>query len=88
MSHHATLTPVQLRSLDLICRSVASDRTLRRWFGTLQTLPSNLRMNAIMQIANDMRRNGEDQGLIGAICSLSDKDVYAAANEAIGEIKR
>ena len=88
MSLRAPLTPVQIRSLDLLCRSVSSDRALRRWFASLQTLPSNLRMNAIMQITTDMRRNEEDTHLIGAVCSLSDKDVYAAAVEAIGEISR
>jgi hypothetical protein len=88
MSLRSPLTPVQIRSLDLLCRSLASDRTLRRWFASLQTLPSNLRMNAIMQITTEMRRNAEDNNLIGAICCLSDKDVYSAAVEAIAEINR
>jgi hypothetical protein len=44
-------------------------------------------MNAIMQITTDMRRNDEDTHLIGALCSLSDKDVYAAAVEAVGELQ-
>lgn len=86
MSLRAPLTPFQLASLDLLCRVVASDPTLHRWFTSLSTLPSNLRMNAIMQITTDMRRNEEDSHLIGALCSLSDKDVYAAAVEAIGAL--
>lgn len=88
MSHRPNLTPPQVKSLNLICRSVASDRNLRRWFDGLHTLPSNLRMNAIMQITTDMRRNGEDTDLIGAVCALSDKDVYAAAVDAVAELRR
>jgi hypothetical protein len=45
-------------------------------------------MNAIMQITTDMRRNGEDTDLIGAVCALSDKDVYAAAVDAVAELRR
>ncbi len=88
MSARTSLTPFQLKSLDLFCRALASDRKLRTWFASLATLPSNLRANAIMQISNDMRRNQEDNGLIGAICSISDPDVYAAATEAVNAITR
>ncbi len=87
MPQRAPLTSFQLDSLDLLCRVVAADSDLHRWFTSLRTLPANLRMNAIMQITTDMRRNQEDMHLIGALCSLSDKDVYAAAVEAVGELQ-
>lgn len=87
MPQRAPLTSFQLKSLDLLCRVVAADTDLHRWFTSLSTLPANLRMNAIMQITTDMRRNEEDTHLIGALCSLSDKDVYAAAVEAVGELQ-
>ena len=88
MSLRTPLTPYQLKSLDLLCRSLASDKTLRRWFTSLETLPSNLRSNAIMQITSEMRHNDEDPTVIGALCSLSDSDVYAAAVEAVKELSR
>jgi hypothetical protein len=80
------LTPNQLQSLNLFCRAVSSSRSLRKWFNSLGTLSSNLRMNAIMQITAEMRREQEDLGLIGAICSLSDHDVYAAAKQAVEDL--
>ncbi len=86
MSTPAKLTPVQIQSLNLLCRTLASDRSLRRWFAGLANLPSNLRANAIMQISAEMRRNEEDVSIIGAVCCLSDSDVYEAAREAVAEL--
>jgi len=80
------LTPVQLHSLELLCRTLASDDTLHRWFKSLEKLPFNLRMNAIMQITTDMRHNDEDPELLGAICCLSDTEVYTVAVQAVGEL--
>jgi len=88
MSNPSKLTPVQVKSLNLLCRTLASDKSLRRWFASLETLPSNLRANAIMQISSEMRRNDEDLSIIGAICSLSDSDVYEAAKEAVADLIR
>ncbi|MEI6871309.1 MAG: hypothetical protein WCL08_03415 [Verrucomicrobiota bacterium] len=83
MSQLPKLTSHQLQSLNLFCRAVSSSKSLRKWFNSLGTLSSNLRMNAIMQITTEMRREQEDLSLIGAICSLSDHDVYAAAKKAV-----
>ena len=88
MPHRSTLTPYQLKNLDLLCRSLASDKSLRKWFNSMETLPSNLRANAIMQITSEMRRNDEDPTVIGALCSLSDSDVYSAAVKAVGALSR
>ena len=82
------LTPYQLKQLNLLCRTVASEKPLLRWFDGLAVLPANLRSNAIIQITSEMRRNSEDSDVIGAVCSLSDRDVYAAAVEAIAKIRR
>ncbi|MCX8511645.1 MAG: hypothetical protein ORN83_07785 [Chthoniobacteraceae bacterium] len=86
MSQPPQLTPHQLQSLNLFCRAVSSSKNLRKWFTSLGTLSPNLRMNAIMQITTEMRREQEDLGLIGAICSLSDHDVYAAAKHAVDDL--
>ena len=81
-----SLSSVQLESLQLLCRSLASEKSLRRWFESLARLPANLRSNAIIQITTDMRRGEEDPQLIGALCCLSDPAVYEAAAAAIGGI--
>jgi hypothetical protein len=82
------LSSVQLQALELLCRTLASEKSLRRWFESLSKLPSNLRSNAIIQITTDMRRGDEDPALIGAICCLSDPAVYQAAAAAVGELSR
>jgi hypothetical protein len=82
------LSPVQLQALELLCRTLASEKSLLRWFTSLDKLPSNLRSNAIIQITTDMRRGDEDPALIGAICCLSDPVVYQAATAAVSELSR
>ena len=86
MPSPAPLTSVQLEALQLLCRTLASEKSLLRWFEALGKLPSNLRSNAIIQITNDMRRGEEDPQLIGAICCLSDPAVYQAAVAAVAKI--
>ena len=80
------LSSVQLEALQLLCRTLASEKSLRRWFESLAKLPANLRSNAIIQITTDMRRGDEDPQLIGALCCLSDPVVYQAAAAAIDGI--
>jgi hypothetical protein len=80
------LTPVQLHSLEQLCRTLASNDNLHRWFISLEKLPFNLRMNAIMQITSEMRHNDEDPDLIAAICCLSDTDVFTAAVQTVAEL--
>jgi hypothetical protein len=88
MTSRAPLSSVQQEALQLLCRTLASEKSLRRWFESLAKLPSNLRSNAIIQITTDMRRGEEDPSLIGALCCLSDPAVYEAAAAAIGGISR
>jgi hypothetical protein len=88
MTFRAPLSSVQQEALQLLCRTLASEKSLRRWFDSLAKLPSNLRSNAIIQITTDMRRGEEDPGLIGALCCLSDPAVYEAAAAAIGGISQ
>jgi len=82
------LSNVQLEALQLLCRTLASEKSLHRWFESLAKLPANLRSNAIIQITTDMRRGEEDPQLIGALCCLSDPAVYQAAAAAIDGIAR
>ena len=82
------LSSVQLESLQLLCRTLASEKSLRRWFHSLAKLPANLRSNAIIQITPDMRRGEEDPELIGALCCLSDPAVYQAAADAVSSLSR
>ena len=82
------LSSVQLESLQLLCRTLASEKSLRRWFHSLAKLPANLRSNAIIQITTDMRRGEEDPELIGALCCLSDPAVYQAAADAVSSLSR
>jgi hypothetical protein len=82
------LTSVQLDALQLLCRTLASEKSLMRWFESLGKLPSNLRSNAIIQITTEMRRGDEDPELIGALCCLSDSAVYEATKAAVAEIRR
>ena len=88
MPSNNPLSPVQLQALELLCRTLASEKSLLRWFTSLAKLPSNLRSNAIIQITTDMRRGDEDPALIGAICCLSDPAVYLAAATAVDELSR
>lgn len=88
MASHPPLSSVQLEALQLLCRTLASEKSLLKWFRALEKLPSNLRSNAIIQITNEMRRGDEDPSLIGAICCLSDPAVYQAAAAAVGELAR
>ena len=82
------LSSVQLESLQLLCRTLASEKSLRRWFHSLAKLPANLRSNAIIQITTDMRRGEEDPELIGALCCLPDPAVYQAAADAVSSLSR
>ena len=77
------LTPYQLDKLNILIRSINSDKTIKKWFESLKDLPSNLRTNAIMQITSDMRRNQEDMDIISAVCTLSDTEVYNVVVEAL-----
>jgi hypothetical protein len=88
MASPSPLTSVQLEALQLLCRTLASEKSLLKWFRALEKLPSNLRSNAIIQITSEMRRGDEDPDLIGAICCLSDPSVYQAAAAAVGELSR
>lgn len=88
MASHSPLTSVQLEALQLLCRTLASEKSLLKWFQALEKLPSNLRSNAIIQITSEMRRGDEDPDLIGAICCLSDPAVYQAASAAVGQLSR
>lgn len=81
------LTSVQAESLHRLCRIIKSDKVMRKWFHSLENLPSNLRANAIMQITTEMRHNEEDPSLIGAVCCISDTDVYNAAVSAVRELE-
>ena len=81
------LTSAQLHSLNLLCRIIKSDRSMRKWFHSLEALPFNLRANAIMQITTEMRHNEEDPGLIAALCCISDTEVYKAAVESVRELE-
>jgi hypothetical protein len=88
MASPPPLTNVQLEALQLLCRTLASEKSLLRWFHALEKLPSNLRSNAIIQITGEMRRGDEDPDLIGAICCLSDPAVYQAASTAVRQLSR
>ncbi len=88
MQPPSPLTPVQVDSLNRLCRIIKADKSMRKWFHSLENLPSNLRANAIMQITTEMRQNEEDPALIGAVCCISDTDVYNAAVSAVRELER
>jgi NaMN:DMB phosphoribosyltransferase len=79
----ARLTPAQRESLQLLCRVIATEDSLRKWFGSLAKLPSNIRANAIMQITSQMRHADEEEEIIEAIGSLSNPEVYAVAAAAL-----
>jgi hypothetical protein len=87
MKNSTALTPVQIDNLNRLCRMIKSDKTIRKWFHSLESLPSNLRANAIMQITTEMRRNEEEPSLIAAVCCISDTVVYNTAVEAVRELE-
>lgn len=87
MHNSPQLTSVQATALNRLCRIIKSDKTMRKWFHSLENLPCNLRANAIMQITTEMRHNDEDPELIGAVCCISDTDVYNAAIAAVRELE-
>jgi hypothetical protein len=74
-------------SLELLTVTFSSDKSLRKWFKTLETLAYNLRMNAILQITTEMRHGGEDPNLINALAALSDPELYDALKETLEELK-
>ena len=88
MTSRAPLSNVQKEALQLLCRTLASEKSLRRWFGSLAKLPPTLRSNAIVQITTDMRSEDEDPRLVGALCCTSAPPVYGAAATAIDGISR
>ena len=81
----SVLTPYQLDKINILLRVINSDKSIKKWFESLNNLPINLRTNAIMQITSDMRRNEEDMDIISALCTLADTDVYNIAVEALKE---
>jgi hypothetical protein len=83
MATKTNLTSYQIDKLNLLCRVIRSDKKLKSWFESFKVLPSNLRMNSIMQLTTEMRKHQEDNDIIGAVCTLSDKDVFAAAVDVI-----
>jgi hypothetical protein len=70
-------------ALETLTLAFSSDKSLRAWFHTLETLAYNLRMNAILQITTEMRHGGEDPDLIDALAALSDPDLYDALKETL-----
>ncbi len=87
MSHKFSFDSPRLRSaLETLTVTFSSDKSLRRWFQTLETLAYNLRMNAILQITTEMRHGGEDPDLIDALAALSDPDLYDALKETLEDL--
>jgi hypothetical protein len=80
------LSNYQLDKLNTLIRIIESDKKIRTWFNGLQKMPNNLRTNAIMQLTTEMRRQQEDNDIIGAICVLCSNEMYSAALEVINEI--
>jgi hypothetical protein len=80
------LTKYQLDNLNILIRVIKSDKKVRTWFDGLQKMPSNLRMNAIMQLTTEMRHQQEDNDIIGAICTLCDSEMFSATLEVVNEI--
>lgn len=82
----SSLPRAQRESLQLLCRTLASSPSLLHWFEALAKLPPNIRVNAVMQIASQMRNADEDEDLIEAIGNLSKPEIYAAAVAAVAEL--
>lgn len=76
-------SPRLLSALETLTVTLSSDKSLRTWFQTLETLAYNLRMNAILQITTEMRHGGEDPDLINALAALSDPELYDAVKETM-----
>jgi hypothetical protein len=80
------LSKYQIDNLNILIRLIKSDEKIKKWFDGLQKMPSNLRMNAIMQLTTEMRHQQEDNDIIGAICTLCSNEMYSAVLEAVNEI--
>lgn len=83
MSEDPMESPRLRASLELLSLVVTDDDDLKAWFLKLGELPSNLRLNAIMQITTQMRHSDEDPALIDAIAALCNIELYDAVKEVV-----
>ena len=70
-------------SLETLTLAVTDSDELKAWFLKLGELPSNLRMNAILQITTEMRHAEEDPALIDAIAALCNVELYDSVKAAV-----
>ena len=70
-------------SLEMLTLAVTDSDELKAWFLKLGELPSNLRMNAILQITTKMRHADEDPALIDAIAALCNVELYDSVKTVI-----
>jgi hypothetical protein len=70
-------------SLETLTLAVTDSDELKTWFLKLGELPSNLRMNAILQITTEMRHADEDPALIDAIAALCNAELYDSVKAVI-----
>ncbi|MEK0447344.1 MAG: hypothetical protein RLZZ399_2665 [Verrucomicrobiota bacterium] len=78
-----SLSPSQKAALELLCMVIHREAVFQKWFRGLLACPLNLRTSLLLQMTTEMRRNREDEDLIGAVSALCDPAFCEAAAEAV-----
>ncbi|MEY2598507.1 MAG: hypothetical protein RLZZ244_699 [Verrucomicrobiota bacterium] len=68
-------------ALELLCIAISRDPNLAAWFRNLRKLPSNLRLNAILEITSKMKAHSEDPALIQAVSALRNPSFEALVSQ-------
>jgi hypothetical protein len=76
-------SPRLLASLETLTLAITDSDELKMWFLKVGELPSNLRMNAILQITTEMRHADEDPALIDAIAALCNAELYDSVKAVV-----
>lgn len=73
--------------VDLV-RALSEDDRLSEWFLNMETLPLPSRATELGGMATQMQAAGEDAALVNALTLLARPTLFAAACEALRELRR
>jgi hypothetical protein len=66
---------------------LAEDEYLSQWFVSLRFMADGLRRSVISTMVEEMKANNEDPELVAALQTLMSPEVYAAAAEAMMNLR-
>ena len=71
-----------------LAHAILETERLRSWFFALEALPPSVRSAAFVDMAAQMRTEGEDPGLSSAVAALVHPKMYESVLEAVRERSR